>query len=59
MKQPTCSWHLEGHLPCGKPAHVVKVIVIKGPGVGKVAEVDWCDSHEKMFYDQQKEEYLN
>ena len=59
MTDPTCSWHLEGHPPCGKPAHVVRVLIVRGPGAGRVGEVDWCDEHEKMFYDQQEDEYLN
>jgi len=59
MTQPTCSWHLEGHPPCGKPARVVRVLIIRGPGAGKVGEVDWCDEHESLFYAQQVEEYLN
>jgi hypothetical protein len=37
----------------------VKVQVARGPGAGKVGEVDWCDSHEKMFYAEQKDEYVN
>jgi hypothetical protein len=59
MTHPTCSWHLEGHPPCGKPAHPVKVLIIRGHGAGRVGEVDWCDEHEKMFYAEQKDEYLN
>jgi hypothetical protein len=43
----------------GKPAHPVKVLVVRGPGAGKVGEVDWCYEHEKQFYAQQVEEYLN
>jgi hypothetical protein len=30
-----------------------------GPRAGQVGEVDWCDEHEKMFYAQQSDEYLN
>jgi hypothetical protein len=26
LTNPTCSWHLEGRPPCGKPAHPVKVL---------------------------------
>jgi hypothetical protein len=59
MTHPTCSWHLEGHPPCGKPARVVRVLIIRGPGAGRVAEVDWCLEHEQMFYAEQKDEYLN
>ena len=58
-QNPTCSWYLEGHPPCGKPAHVVRVLIIRGPGAGRVAEVDWCLEHEQMFYAEQKDEYLN
>jgi hypothetical protein len=39
--------------------HPVKVLVVRGPGAGKVGEVDWCDEHEQMFYAEQKDEYLN
>jgi len=58
-QDPACRWHLEGRPPCGKPAHVVMVLVVRGPGAGKVGEVDWCDEHEQMFYAEQKDEYLN
>jgi hypothetical protein len=37
----------------------VKVLIVRGPGAGKVGEVDWCDEHENLFYEQQVEEYLN
>jgi hypothetical protein len=37
----------------------VKVLVARGPGAGKVGDVDWCDEHEQMFYAQQKDEYVN
>ena len=47
MKQPTCSWHLEGHPPCGKPAHVVMVLVVRGPGAGKVGELTGAMSMNK------------
>jgi hypothetical protein len=43
----------------GKPAHAVKVLIVRGPGAGKVGEVDWCNEHGKMFYDQQEDGYLN
>jgi len=55
----SCSWYIEGHPPCGKPAHRVKVLMAAGPRAGQVGEVDWCDEHEKMFYAQQSDEYLN
>jgi hypothetical protein len=59
LMNPTCSWHLEGHPPCGKPTHAVQVLIVRGPGAGRVGEVDWCDEHEKLFYAQQGDEYLN
>jgi hypothetical protein len=59
MTHPTCSWHLEGRPPCGKPARPVKVLVVRGPGVGKVGKVDWCLEHEQMFYAEHESEYLN
>jgi hypothetical protein len=59
MTHPTCSWHLEGHPPRGKPAHAVEVLVVAGPHAGTVGVVDWCEEHEKLFYAQQKDEYLN
>ena len=39
MKQPTCSWHLEGHPPCGKPAHVVMVLVVEDPALARSAKL--------------------
>jgi hypothetical protein len=59
MTDPTCSWHIEGRPPCGNPAHPVKVLVVAGPRAGTVGVVDWCDQHEKMFYAQQGNGYLN
>ena len=43
----------------GKPAQAVKVLIVRGPGAGRVGEVDWCEEHEQMFYAEQKDEYLN
>jgi hypothetical protein len=59
MTDHTCSWHLECHPPCGKPAHPVEVLVVAGPRSGTVGTVDWCDEHENLFYAQQEDEYLN
>jgi hypothetical protein len=59
LLNPTCTWCLEGHAPCRKPAHAVKVLVVVGPCAGTVGVVDWCNEHKTLFYAQQVEEYLN
>jgi hypothetical protein len=58
MTDHTCTWYLEGHPPCGKPANVVEVLVVAGSHAGTVGTVNWCDEHGKMFYAQQENEYL-
>jgi hypothetical protein len=60
MTDRTCSWCLEGHPPCGRPAQRVEVLVVAGPHAGTVGWVHYCAEHEKQFYaDHREDEYLN
>jgi hypothetical protein len=34
-------------------------LIVRGPGAGRVGEVDWCLEHEQMFYAEHEGEYLN